>query len=542
MRKILLLCLIVIFPALVRAADTISVPWEEIKTLYRESIERKIEDSTPQPAIPQTHTIEEAVYELQVGEQHTEGTVVISGKVISGGPEPIGLFDKEIIISAVNQMSGGSLITSTTDCKKILFLPDGTGKEFQISLSFMVGRQEDNRSKMVSFAIPAALRNSLRLSLPPESSLIETPGLADSQGIFHFSMGESLVVRYADREDLKATALIEIDTFNRIQPQGRRVVVTTHFVPVQPVSQALTLQVQPGAQFISSSLKPSWINKTDDSNYEIRLPSGEPEAFSIGFGLDESESGSFTMQLPTIKENRGKEGDFVVEEPDDGQVSVSGSGLVMQNPVSRLGKRLATFAGKSNTTLFIPSGEMIRLDVKRFQTVSAPAIVLESQYLFTSFEENGISLSVLVMEVPPQIGPRISIRPVAGAQIWSLKVNGNDRKVYTDSGNNWIIPLEEGQMSQVELALLCKSEKLGLHGRLETTLPETGLAARSLCIGIALPERVQLMSLEGPVSPAPGAQWRLPADFIGKPYLFSRSFHKGEEIKLAVSYKEPVKP
>jgi len=33
----------------------------------------------------------------------------------------------------------------------------------------------------------------------------------------------------------------------------------------------------------------------------------------------------------------------------------------------------------------------------------------------------------------------------------------------------------------------------------------------------------------------------MPADFVGKPHLFSRSFHKGEGMKLAISYKEPVK-
>ncbi|MBE7558582.1 hypothetical protein HS125_06430 [bacterium] len=105
-----------------------------------------------------------------------------------------------------------------------------------------------------------------------------------------------------------------------------------------------------------------------------------------------------------------------------------------------------------------------------------------------------------------------------------------------------MIPLDADELSHVELALLAQGDRLGLHGRLETILPETGLAARRLCVGIALPERVQLLSLEGPVSPAPGATWKLPPDFIGKPYLFSRAFHKGEGMKLAVSYKEPVKP
>jgi hypothetical protein len=51
---------------------------------------------------------------------------------------------------------------------------------------------------------------------------------------------------------------------------------------------------------------------------------------------------------------------------------------------------------------------------------------------------------------------------------------------------------------------------------------------------------VQLLSLEAPLSAANGASWRIPAEFAGKPHFFSRSFYKGEGMKLVVSYKEPA--
>jgi hypothetical protein len=51
---------------------------------------------------------------------------------------------------------------------------------------------------------------------------------------------------------------------------------------------------------------------------------------------------------------------------------------------------------------------------------------------------------------------------------------------------------------------------------------------------------VELLSLDGTVSPARGESWKRPAEFIGKPYYFSRSFYKGEGMSLALAYKEPV--
>jgi hypothetical protein len=145
------------------------------------------------------------------------------------------------------------------------------------------------------------------------------------------------------------------------------------------------------------------------------------------------------------------------------------------------------------------------------------------------------------MDVPATAGARLALHAIPGVEIWSLKVNGKSRQVYSDNAETWIIPLAGSESSRVELALLGKSEKLGLHGRLETTIPETGIPAKHLHVGIALPARVQLLSVEGPVSPAPSSKLRVPSEFIGTPYFFSRAFYKGEGMTLAVSYKEPVR-
>lgn len=182
---------------------------------------------------------------------------------------------------------------------------------------------------------------------------------------------------------------------------------------------------------------------------------------------------------------------------------------------------------------------------KQFKTLRTPRIVLDTVSLFTSFEENGNVLSVLKMDVPPEAGAFLTLQAVAAAEIWSLKINGKKMKVYgkTDKDRSqWIIPLIQGRISNIELAIIRQSSKLGLHGKLETELPGIGLPARKLHVALALPKRVELMSVEGPVSPAAKSGPPPPKEFVGKAYHFSRSFHKGEGIRIALSYKEPAHP
>ena len=134
----------------------------------------------------------------------------------------------------------------------------------------------------------------------------------------------------------------------------------------------------------------------------------------------------------------------------------------------------------------------------------------------------------------------MKIKAIKDMDVWSLKVNNVNQSIHTDADNNWIIPLDGAQSSQVELALLRHGPKLALQGVLEATMPETGLPSRELCVGIALPPRVDLLSLEGSVSPASGEQWQPPAEFVGKPHFFSQSFYKGEGMTLSIAYKEPI--
>ncbi len=181
----------------------------------------------------------------------------------------------------------------------------------------------------------------------------------------------------------------------------------------------------------------------------------------------------------------------------------------------------------------------------RYNAVATPPLVLDAVNWFTSFEESGNVLSVIAMTVPSEAGESVRLKMMPKAKIWSCKVNGKKMKVYSDSHDGktgfWILPLSKGKKSHIELALLSQGEKMGLHGKLELGLPEMELAARKINIAVGLPQRLEMISFQGPITPAKTFKYKRPHDFSGTPYYFSRSFHSGAPITMAVSYKEPVK-
>ena len=520
------------------------IPWSEFKSLYRDSVEREILkqaiEEAPAQKVPQVYSIDEARYKLHVGSENAQGEVLLSGRVVSGGPEPIPLFGDQAVLTGIERVTGGTILCAKDD-DRMSFLPNEDSQEFQLTASFLLRPQEDNRSRIISFDIPHALRNSLELKLPPDSRLMEAPGIADVDRIYHFSASRCLTVKYLDKQGLAAVTTIELDALSRISVQKNRILIATSFLPIRSVPVALVLQAPQGAKYVSSSLKASWIKMLDHDRYELNIPPGEKGLFSIEFALNAlTDDGEMSCSLPTIEGNTGQQGRFILEEPDDGQVTVTAEGWVSDIPVERLGPIFARDLEKNHSYMKVSANEIINLTIKRFQHVSTPTTVLDCQYLFSSFEENGNILSVLVMDVPPEVGSRMRLKSVPDGEIWSLTVNGAKRRVYASEQDRWIIPLESGQVSHVELAFLRKGPKLGLQGRIEAVVPETGLPSQDVRVGVALPARVELLSIEGPVSAAPGEDWTLPTEFVGKPHFFSRSFYKGEGMRLAISYKEPV--
>ena len=542
---LLMMCAALGVPDLDVGNEGVFMPWGEFERLYRESVERDVlKQAPPPPHVAQVYSIDEARYVLTVDGVNAQGNVTYSGNKVSGDPEAIPLLGREAVITNITQGEEGGILSGKQD-EGMLFMPVSGMQVFQITANFLVQSSNEENSRTISLTIPQALQNSLELKLPADSKLLEAPGILGADGRYHFGPALSLKIKYLDRQALAATTVTEIDSVSRITVQKNRVNIATAFLPVRPLRGSLVLHVPEGAACIASSLPSSCIKKRDAGSYEIQTSTSDKNPFQIELVLEtvggaENNEGEIVLRLPEIEGNTGEQGRFVVEEPDDGQVTASATGLVTQIPIEKLDEKLTQEIGRARVFMKVPASEKITLSVRRFQSVATPTLVLEGQSFFSAVDENGSVLSVLVLDVPAGAGERMALKSVAEAEIWSLTVNGVKQNVYLDDQAKWIIPLDGGKVSHVELAFLRRGTKLGLQGRIDVPVPESALPSQEIRVGIALPSRVQLMSIEGPVSPTSGEGWKLPAEFRGKPHFFSRSFYKGEGMSLAISYKEPV--
>ena len=508
------------------AQSTVTVPWDEFSTLYRERLEQTLKPGEPQPE--PVYTIEEAAYRLQVSDVGASGTVFLRGRVLQGRPPPLFLFTRDMAITGIDEMQGGTLLS---DAEGYRLFTQGEGR-FQLSFGVALAVNEDQRSRYLALSIPRAVKNTLELILPAGMELLESPGLPQGEGRYYFAPREELHLRLEDRS---MTALPPaIDSFTRVQLQGNQYRYTSYFIPTHPVIKPLQIQL-PGVRYLGSSLKPSWLKDEGNGQLDITLPRDWQEPFSVDYETDTTEA---QLVLPQIVDNRGRQGEFQIQEPVEARITPQGDELQRDIPALRLPQALRGFAQVQNS--YLHARGPVQLELVRFETVSTPEIVLDAIHFYTSYTENGSALAVLRLELPPEAGSRLQLKPIPGAEIWSLNVNNTPKSLYTHQAGSWIIPLDPGQVSVVELAYLQKGEKLALKGRVSLNMPATGLTARRVNVAVALAERVQLIALEGDLEPTQGAQWPKAQGFTGTPYYFTRPFYRGEALSAAIYYKELV--
>ncbi len=174
--------------------------------------------------------------------------------------------------------------------------------------------------------------------------------------------------------------------------------------------------------------------------------------------------------------------------------------------------------------------------------VDTPGAVLHSVTFFTSFTEDGTVLSAMHLVLPPDDRSQLELDPIEGAEVWSLTVNDKPRSLYLSAAEKWVIPLDSKVDSKIVLAYLTRNQKLGLEGRLNFSIPETGLTARSVNLVIGLPERMHMLAMDSDLQPANGHGWPKFKSFNGRPHFFSRPFYRGRSFPASIIYQEPVNP
>ena len=513
-------------------------PWEELKDLYRAKIAQELAGAEALLKSPSVVTIDEARYRLALGADRVEGEVELAGRLVSGEAVPVSLFGPELVLRETQEVAGCTLLPGQEN-GGILLLPDSGAESFRLLATFLVRSTEERGTRSLTLSIPRAVRNRVQLKMEDGLRLLEAPGIPGPEGEYFLASADTLAARYALATAEVEAQAPEVDLFTRVIVSQRRVLLETHGVPVRALPEAALLHLPVGAQFVSSSLRPSELTPREGGGYAIAGLSDRQQAFVVESVLAIPEDGSaLRFTLPSIEGNAGREGRFLVVEPDDGQVVVGGDNLVSSLPVAQLGE--GSPAGGATHFMQIPPGQPLSLTVTRFTAEDAMETVLETQVLHVSFDETGRSLSTLRLALPAGTGPRLVLDPIANSEIWSLTVNGASKQVYTDANGAWVVPLDAGQASAVELAFLREGEPVGLHGTLQVDVPRTGLGAKTLYVGVALPGRVELLSVEGPVNTTVAPEGGVPEGLSNVPYIFTQPFYKGEGMRIAVSYKEPV--
>lgn len=508
----------------------VNLPWLEFKRVYEEKLRQELA-ATQAAAIAPIYSINSAEYQLRLSADGAQGSLRLSGELLRGQPLQLPLFAADLIIAQVTQAEGGTLLS---DASGYRFYLDAPGS-FRLDCEILLPLQEDARSPLIEFAIPAAVQNSLQLQLADGFSLLSAPGQEVQAGRYHFAPQQRLQIRFS--QDSLAQAPV-VDSFSRIELQDGKYRVRFFLMPRRELQQPLRISF-PQARWLSASVQSSWLeNRLADTSNEliVKLPPGWRQPLSLEFELDGDLE---QLQLPHIVGNLGQEGLFQFDTPESTQLSLAGTGLDQGLEPQNLTAALREYAHIDSAYAQLAPDQMLQIQLDHFKTVAAPAIVLDAVYQYTSVADNGTLLSVLRLQVPPLPQRRLRLAAVSEAEVWSLTVNGEARSLYSQADSDWIIPLTD-QNTLVELAYWRKLPALDLQGRLTIPTPALGLAAQSYHLAIGLPERVELVALEGELEPGDGTRWPKVSAFNGKPYYFSQPFYRGEAPSVAIHYREPL--
>ena len=535
MMRNLAMILLCFGPATGFAQSNLTIPWDEFRSLYTEQLRHDFEQERVDDTPPAVLTIAEASYRVSLSGPNAVVDIELKGKVLQGRPDPIELFKHDLAITEILIMQGGTLIGDGSGYR---FFTE-SGAEFEIALKAALTIKEDQHSQFVAFSIPSAVKNQLQIDVTDKLELLDAPGIKQPDGHYYFSPETQLEIRFNEALRADATLAPSLDTFTKVALQGNKYVLTTTFVPNQRLPAELLITFPAPLGYLDTSLRRSFVRHIDRQRIALSLPRDWMSPFTLRFESAISPELS-KLGLPAVVSNEGREGEFQLVQPVEARIAVSAEELERDLSSARLSEPVQQNAQVVDTYLAVPANSVLSLTLERFDAVDAPDVVLDAIHFYTSFAENGTAISVLRLDLPATPDNRLQLKSIPGAEIWSVTVNGAERSLYTHQQGVWIVPLPEQVSAVVELTYIQKREKLGLEGQLPVTVPETGLAAQRVFVGIALAERVELIALESDLTPSDGTHWPRVKSFAGTAYYFEYPFYRGESLTANIYYKEPL--
>ncbi len=537
---LVILVVLMLFNGSVCAAANVALPWEELKQLYREKIVREM-TAAPEEETP-VYSLASAHYHLKITSDTVLGTMKLNGTVLNGKVDQIPIFSGPLAIQTIDHVAGGHLVVDPTSTPRVFFRPSGI-EPFEIHLAFLSPVRERSDGHIVEVPIPTALKNTLQIESAGDVELIEVPGIRNPQGLYHFTTRSLLQVRFGDAQMVARHRRPLIDMLSEISFRDDRLRLRCLLTAPRGFPESFRIIVPPGFDFVGAAEERIGVSVHPDQSLSVRPQHSDTKVLSLLFAEDRAMPRDMkTLRLPRIHGNEGLEGHFTLASPGNALLTLDAGDTYLPVSAARLPTGLRTIAAGADRVFKTAAQSPVKIRIQILAPAAAAPLVLDRITYFAAFEENGSNLAVMVLELPAQAGAHLTIQSVPDADIWSLKVNGTHREVYTDPQGQWLVPLPTGEPAHIALAILRKGPRLRLSGRVELQVPALGFACRELQIGIALPARVELISLEGPASPFPGGVPDPPQEFIGQPYYFQRAFYPGEGMNLAFMYREPAQP
>lgn len=498
------------------AEPAVTIPWAEFQQLYATQLRPQRE--TPAPA---RFNIRQAHYAFNQKDTHTAtkmtGSVKITGRWLTGTPQPISLFSNGLAITAINQIEGGHLVSTQGNHQ---FLSNGAG-DFLLDLSLAI---MPNKNGEYLFDIPPALSN--RLTVNSQKTLkVKSDGL--------IKLGDSEFT-FASRNQLKFTlssptppAPLAIDIVSQFSIIAERLQQQTWLIS-DSKQRDVRLTFDPNLTWIKNIAG----HVTAPGELTLKsVPANTP--IKLVFERSWKEK---AVDLPTIEANRGEQGLYTLAAPLAGELSATNT---RNHSLSAVPSQLKAALPQTSRLQQIKKGAL-QLQFRPFKAVEQPPLIVDNIGFFSSYTNDGRQLSTLRLSVPMDYGKQLTLPPVTDAEVWSLTVNGLNTPLFSNSDSGWVVPLTGKRDALIELTWVQQHQRPGLQGQFPLSIPPLGLAARSLSIVLALPSRLELLSMEGDLSPAAAFSVPRSVPLHGAPRFFSQPFYRGEAITAALFYREPV--
>lgn len=527
-----LFCLLVFL--LISYRGDAELPWKQLLELKEESVRRDLKDKLVPPVQESIYSFHEAIWSIEVHEKHASGNVFIKGSALEGELQTMGLFNENLIIKDIGPLHNCLLLNEDNEVK----LRAKKAGDFNLKLQFYLAIESDENETWLNTRIPPALKNSLNLTLPKGLKLSNNPGVKTKENQYFLKANDELLLHFKKQFHEEQKPRHRIKSLSKILIHEGELMLQSYFHSEDPKLKEVEILTSKKLKYHSTSLSPTRL-KINDNNIKANISGNQSRTFFIRFSLTDQTKVLLDVPLPKVLKNEISHS-YLIQSPGEGfHIKLKGDGLKrIVNLPQQMGQLLSISA---NDKAFRCSlSHNIKIDYEKFKQSFEKKIVLEQLNMLTSFLENGETLTVLEFEIDKREEAHLEMKNVPGAKLWSLEVNGSEKQVF-EKENVWIIPLASEKRSKIKIAYLSQGESIKLHGKVSCILPYTGWKARQLKVVFGLPKRVELITLEGPVTSAASNKNHSLKELEGKPYWFHKPFYKGEKILFSLAYREPVK-